>query len=80
MARQAVNDLVGRDMLNLLRRTGSLAVKLPIAALWDCVTFCTFGSRSETEIVMRNHKMQCDVDEIVEGIKQLKRIVNEKKK
>lgn len=60
-------------MLKFLKRTGVLAVRLPLAVLWDTVTFCTFGERSETEKALQDHRDQCLVDDIIDVMEKIKR-------
>lgn len=59
-------------MLKFLKRTSYLAVRLPLAVAWDCLTFCTFGERSETEKALQDHRDQCLVDDVIEVIEKIK--------
>jgi len=53
-----------------------LAVKLPLSALWDAVTFCSCGMHSATESTLHTYQKEKQVEEIAEYIEVANQIAD----
>ena len=61
-------------MFRLLKRTITTAVKLPVAAAWDVISLGNMGDGASTEKVLREHRAQKRVDDLIEAAEDAKHI------
>jgi hypothetical protein len=60
--------------MDLLRRTMTTVVKLPVAVAWDCISLGNMGEGSSTGKVLREHSRRKQTDEVLELVKRIRRL------
>lgn len=55
----------------LIKRSAATALKLPFAVAWDCISLGNMGEGASTTKVLRQHKQQKEIDEVIELSRRL---------
>jgi hypothetical protein len=50
----------------LIKRSAATALKLPFALAWDCLSLGNMGQGATTSKVLRSHKQQKELDDLLE--------------
>ena len=61
-------------MIKLLKRVTETAVKLPVAAAWDCISLGNMGEGSSVAKVLREHESKKRMDDVVDLAEAVKKV------